>query len=152
MKTSPVRPSAILLLAASIFTGWNGLAQEPRAPGNSSAESEKPASSEILPAQFQATFYEVQAASNLVSSLDAKSLAGQAATPEALLQALGKVGAARVLYRIGQPVNLFSERILLGSSAYEGCQQRWWIFLQFFLVRRSSRGAQRSEAEAGAQR
>ncbi|MHC1763645.1 MAG: hypothetical protein AB9869_04960 [Verrucomicrobiia bacterium] len=45
----------------------------------------------------------------------AKALARQAATPEALLKVLSETGNARILYRIDQPVNVYSERITVGS-------------------------------------
>lgn len=70
---------------------------------------------EMLAANFQATFYEVQAAADRVGALDAKALARQAATPEALLKVLAETGNARILYRIDQPVNVYSERITVGS-------------------------------------
>ena len=73
-------------------------------------------SAEILSAQFQATVYEVQAAAERLGSLDAKVLTRQAATPETLLAALAQTGKARLLYRIEQPVNVFSTRIIIGSS------------------------------------
>ena len=47
---------------------------------------------EMLPAQFQATVYEVQGAPEQLRSLDEKALASQADTPEALLSALTQVG------------------------------------------------------------
>ena len=73
-------------------------------------------SAEILPAQFQATVYEVQAAAERLGSLDDKVLTRQAATTETLLAALAQTGKARLLYRIEQPVNVFSTRIIIGSS------------------------------------
>ena len=73
-------------------------------------------SPEILSAQFQATVYEVQAAAERLGSLDDKVLTRQAATPETLLAALAQTGKPRLLYRIEQPVNVFSTRIIIGSS------------------------------------
>jgi hypothetical protein len=73
-------------------------------------------SAEILSAQFQATVYEVQGTSERLGSLDAKALTSQAATPEALLSTLAQTGEARLLYRIEQPVNVFSTTITIGSS------------------------------------
>jgi hypothetical protein len=73
-------------------------------------------SAEILSAQFQAAVYEVQAAAERLGSLDDKVLTRQAATPEALLAALAQTGKARLLYRIEQPINVFSTRIVIGSS------------------------------------
>lgn len=73
-------------------------------------------SAEILSAQFQATVYEVQGTSERLGSLDANALTSQAATPEALLSTLAQTGEARLLYRIEQPVNVFSTTITIGSS------------------------------------
>ena len=73
-------------------------------------------SAEILPAQFQATVYEVRASADRLGSLDAKALNRQAATPEALLSALAQTCKTRLLYRIEQPVNVFSTMITIGSS------------------------------------
>ena len=73
-------------------------------------------SAEILSAQFQATVYEVQAAAERLGTLDDKVLTRQAATPETLLATLARTGKARLLYRIEQPVNVFSTRIIIGSS------------------------------------
>jgi hypothetical protein len=68
-----------------------------------------------LPAQFQATVYEVQLPTNHNGKLEAPALASKAGTAEDLLKALGKAGTARILYRVDQPVNVYSERITLGS-------------------------------------
>lgn len=73
-------------------------------------------SSEILPAQFQATVYEVQAPADRLGTLDAKALTSQAATPETLFSALAQTGKTRLLYRLEQPVNVFSTMITIGSS------------------------------------
>ena len=73
-------------------------------------------SAEILPAQFQATVYEVQAAAERLGSLDDKVLTRRAANPETLLAALGQTGKVRLLYRIEQPVNVFSASSIIGSS------------------------------------
>ena len=73
-------------------------------------------SAEILPAQFQATVYEVQAAAVQLGNLDDKVLTRQAATTETLLAALGQTGKVRLLYRIEQPVNVFSASSIIGSS------------------------------------
>jgi hypothetical protein len=73
-------------------------------------------SAEILSAQFQATVYEVQAGAEQLGNLGAKALTSQAATPETLLAALAQKGNARLLYRIEQTVNVFSTRIITGSS------------------------------------
>jgi len=51
-----------------------------------------------------------------VGTLDATALARQAGTPEGLLKVLGDAGQARILYRIDQPVNVYSERITMTGS------------------------------------
>ncbi len=87
------------------------------APTNAApARTETQRSAEVLPAHFQATVYEIQAAADRLGALDAKALAARAATAEELLSALASVGTARILYRIDQPVNVYSERITIGGS------------------------------------
>jgi hypothetical protein len=54
------------------------------------AELEPPAA--VIPAQFQATIYEVQSGPAKAGGLDGKALARQATTPEALLKAPGEAG------------------------------------------------------------
>jgi hypothetical protein len=98
------RVSVFLLLSAFIPLG-NLRAAE------TSATDQAP----TLPAQFQATVYEVQLPTNYSGKLEAPALASKAGTAEDLLKALGKAGTARILYRIDQPVNVYSERITLGS-------------------------------------
>ena len=73
-------------------------------------------SADILSAQFQATVYEVQAPAEQLGRLDEQALTNQAATPEALLSALAQTGKARLLYRIEQPVNVFSASMIVGAS------------------------------------
>jgi hypothetical protein len=73
-------------------------------------------SSDILPAQFQVTVYEVQAPAERLGTLDAKALTSQAAASESLLSTLAQTGKARLLYHIEQPVNVFSTTITIGSS------------------------------------
>jgi uncharacterized membrane protein len=73
-------------------------------------------SADILSAQFQAAVYEVQAPAEQLGRLDEKALTSQAATPEALLSALAQTGKARLLYRVEQPVNVFSASIIVGAS------------------------------------
>ena len=94
--------SAILALATILSAGCKG-PEEVQPPANT------------LPAQFQATVYEVQAAPDRMSALDGKALAKRAATAEELLGALSEIGASRILYRFDQPVNLLSETLQLGS-------------------------------------
>ncbi len=69
---------------------------------------------EVLSARFRATVYELQSAR--ANTLVVTSLAHQAATSESLLRALNRFGAARILYDIDQPANVFSEQILVSSS------------------------------------
>jgi hypothetical protein len=87
------------------------------APNNAnpaSDESGHPA--DVLPAHFQVTVYEVQANADRLTTLDRNSLSQQAATPESLLKVLAEAGRARILYRVNQPVNVYSERIMIGTS------------------------------------
>jgi len=69
-----------------------------------------------FPAQFQATVYEVEALAGRMDGVDAKALEKQAGTAEGLLNALSKVGAARILYRFDQPVNVVSQKLFMGKS------------------------------------
>jgi hypothetical protein len=50
-----------------------------------------------------------------VSALDAKALARHASSAESLLAALSGIGKSKILYRIDQPVNVYSERIMVRS-------------------------------------
>jgi hypothetical protein len=70
----------------------------------------------ILPAQFQATIYEVQADSERLNTVDGQALAGQAASAETLLKTLSEIGETRILYRFDQPVNVFSETLRIGTQ------------------------------------
>ncbi len=72
--------------------------------------------SQVLPAQFQLTVYDLNPKPEHVRELDGKTLATRAATAEALLSALTQLGEARILYRIDQPVDLASAQIQVGSS------------------------------------
>ena len=83
-------------------------------PSPSRAGSQSPA--EILLVRFQATAYEVRGPSDQLGRLDAKALTSEAATPEALRSALAQTGKVRLLYRLDQPVNVFSSRTVIGSS------------------------------------
>jgi hypothetical protein len=126
MLTPRLPGFGVLIVATMLFTSLECSAQESGTgktgigatgpawltPGIS--ETQQP--TEMLPVQFQATFYEVQADADRVGALDAKALARQAATPEALLKALSGTAKSRILYRIDQPVNVYSERITVGSS------------------------------------
>jgi hypothetical protein len=117
----------MILLIGPSSEGQEGRISGPAARPGSEADSDQRArgtpfgtemlpSAEILSAQFQATVYEVQAAAERLGSLDDKVLTRQAATPETLLATLARTGKARLLYRIEQPVNVFSTRIIIGSS------------------------------------
>ncbi len=78
-------------------------------------EKESPPSSRILPAQFQATVYEVQAVAERLNTVDGQALARQAASAEKLLKALSEMGETKILYRFDQPVNVFSETLRIGT-------------------------------------
>jgi hypothetical protein len=132
MRIIYLRNAGFLLSVTAMLVGLRSEAQEGRTSGaatrpRSEAEPGQRArrvpfpagilpSAEILSAQFQATVYEVQAAAERLGSLDDKMLARQAGTPETLLAALAQTGKTRLLYRIEQPVNVFSTRIIIGSS------------------------------------
>jgi hypothetical protein len=110
MRIVYLRSAGLLLSITAIFVGLRSEAQV--RPTSAAATR----SGEILSAQFQATVYEVQAAAERLGNLDDKVLTRQADTPETLLAALAQTGKARLLYRIEQPVNVFSTRIIIGSS------------------------------------
>jgi len=74
-----------------------------------------PPATEVLPARFRATVYELDAAGKS-NSLDPEALAREAATPAALLSALSNIAKTRIVFRIDQPVNVFSEQIAVGAS------------------------------------
>ena len=67
-------------------------------------------STNSLTARFRATVYEVEAPAGRQPVLVAKELA-RAATSELLLTTLADSGKARVLYRIDQAVNVFSDQV-----------------------------------------
>jgi len=75
-----------------------------------------PAPTDVSPARFEATVYEVQVPADLAGKLDSVALAAKAADPDALRAALAEFGPTKVLYRVDQPVNVFSENIMVGSS------------------------------------
>jgi hypothetical protein len=132
MKITCLWNTGLLALTTALFLGPRSEAQEdqtfgPAARRRTQAGQRQQASgtpfklwtvlsSEILAAQFQAAVYEVQASAERLGTLDAKALTSQAATPETLLSALAQMGKARLLYRIEQPVNVFSSTITIGSS------------------------------------
>jgi len=72
-------------------------------------------STNALNAQFQMTVYEVEAATNRLPALDIKALE-RAATPEKLLSALNDAGSPKVLYRLDQPVNVFSDELMVRTN------------------------------------
>ena len=74
------------------------------------------APTDILPARFEATVYEVQVPADRAGKLDSAALAAKAADPDGLRAALAEFGPTKVLYRVDQPVNLYSERIMIGST------------------------------------
>jgi hypothetical protein len=69
-----------------------------------------------VPARFQATFYEVQAAGNRAGALDSMALAKSAATDKELLKVLAEAGKARILYRVDQLVNACSEHMQIAAN------------------------------------
>ena len=80
-----------------------------QAAGAPPAAPETAHSTNTLTAQFQATVYAVEPATNRLPALDFKALE-RARTPELFLSALNEAGKPKVLYRIDQPVNVFSDR------------------------------------------
>jgi beta-lactamase regulating signal transducer with metallopeptidase domain len=73
------------------------------------------APADILTARFEATVYEVQVPADLAGKLDSAALSAKAADPDALRAALAEFGPTKVLYRVDQPVNVFSENITIES-------------------------------------
>jgi hypothetical protein len=128
MRTHHLQNPAFLLVLSSVLTAFCSDAPQGRAPRAAGLPaSEAPSaptpwagrmhpSEHILSAQFQATVYELQAPAERIGSLDEKTLATQAATPETLLSVLARTGKTRVLYRVDQPVNVFSAMSMIGSS------------------------------------
>ena len=74
------------------------------------------APTDISPARFEATVYEVQVPADLAAKLDSVALSAKAGDPDTLRAALAEFGPTKVLYRVDQPVNVFSENIMIGSS------------------------------------
>ena len=128
MRIVHIRNAGILALTTAMFIGLPCEAQEGQAfdaatrpaseagPGRRARRTGMQPSEHILSAQLQATVYEVQGAAERLGSLDDKALTGQATTPERLLSALAQTGKVRMLYRIDQPVNVFSTTSMIGSS------------------------------------
>ncbi len=113
MISSKLPLFGMLILAATMFAGCRG----PAGGGGSAAATPAPGGTdaqrpnELMPVRFQATVYELQAPTERLGTLDGNALAAKAATVESLSKALAAIGTPRVLYRIDQPANLFSEQI-----------------------------------------
>jgi hypothetical protein len=89
-------------------------------PGNAPPKAAAPATSpkapaEIAPARFEATAYEVLVPADRAGKLDSAALTAKAADPDDLRKSLAEFGPTRILYRVDQPVNLYSENIMIGS-------------------------------------
>jgi hypothetical protein len=74
-----------------------------------------PAPTDVAPARFEATVYEVQVPDDRIAQLNAQALEAKAATPRDIEKALAEFGKTRVLYKVDQPVNLYRESIRIGS-------------------------------------
>jgi hypothetical protein len=81
------------------------------APGGS-----PPAPTDVSMARFEATVYEVQVPVDRAGQIDSVALTAKAADSDALRAALAEFGPTKTLYRIDQPVNVFSENIMVGSN------------------------------------
>ncbi len=130
MNLSPISRYGATFLALMLFSEFDSIAQSTEAsapksranvssqnadqPRNFFGNQPSPATA-MLRARFQATVYELQAAGR-ADTLDPQVLALQAATPESLLKALTNFAESRIVYHIDQPVNVFSEGIIIGSS------------------------------------
>jgi hypothetical protein len=75
-----------------------------------------PPPTNIAPARLEVTIYEVQVPEDRTADLYTLSLEPRAATAQSLAQALAEFGKTKVLYRIDQSVNLYSESISLVTS------------------------------------
>jgi len=106
---------ALVLLAAAGSRATETAAESPPAAKAAAPEKAK-APADVSPARFEATAYEVQVPADRAGKLDAAALAAKAADPEGLRAALAEFGPTKVLYRVDQPVNLYSERIMIDSS------------------------------------
>jgi len=90
-------------------------------PGNAPPKAAAPAATlpkapaEIAPARFEATAYEVLVPADRAGKLDSAALTAKAADPDDLCKALAEFGPTRILYRVDQPVNLYSENIMISS-------------------------------------
>jgi hypothetical protein len=75
-----------------------------------------PPPTNVAPARFAATVYELEIPENRIAELDAEKLESSAATPQSLAGALAAFGAPKVLYKMDQTVNLYGENITLGTQ------------------------------------
>ena len=78
--------------------------------------SAMPPPTEVAPARFEATVFEVQIPENRIADLDAQALENKAGTGQSLAKALADFGPTKALYKVDQTVNLFGESITLGTS------------------------------------
>jgi hypothetical protein len=99
---------------ASPFSG--GTTRSRTLSGSPSAPAGAPAPTEVAPARFEATIYEVRVPEEGIASLDARALEAKAGTAQALAKALAEHGQTRVLYKVDQTVNLFGETITLTEN------------------------------------
>jgi beta-lactamase regulating signal transducer with metallopeptidase domain len=70
----------------------------------------------VAPARFEATVYEIAVPENRIADLDAVKLESAASTPQSLAKALEPFGAAKILYKVDQIVNLYGETITVGTQ------------------------------------
>ena len=75
-----------------------------------------PPPTNVAPARFEATVYELEIPENRIADLDAAKLESSAATPQSLTGALRAFGTPKVLYKVDQTVNLYGENITLGTQ------------------------------------
>jgi hypothetical protein len=102
-----------LVLAIARVAWCSG--EEPR-PTRSPPLASAGAPTDVAPARFEATVYEVQVPENLIAGLDAQELEAKAATAQDLAKALAEFGKTRALYKIDQTVNLYDEKVNLGTQ------------------------------------
>jgi len=84
-------------------------------PGSPLGGAPAKAPTDVLPARFEATVYEVQVPADRAGKIDAAALSAKAANADDLCKALAEFGPAKILYRVDQPVNVYSERIVISS-------------------------------------
>jgi beta-lactamase regulating signal transducer with metallopeptidase domain len=75
-----------------------------------------PPPTNVAPARFEATVYELEIPENRIADLDAAKLESSAATPQSLAGALAAFSVPKVLYKVDQTVNLYGENITLGTQ------------------------------------